>query len=214
MITQQVAAYLEQCFTMPVLPATVLMLLILGYGCLVLLGALDIELFDLDIDVDFDADLEVGSVSNLGLLTLKFLNLAEVPIMIWVSLFGLVWWGLSQLLWMAWDVGSLDINTNLLVVRNAAASVFITKFLTDPLAKGFAKPKTYRADRLIEQECEITTHEATADFGQAKLQTNAAPLILDVRTVDGALSKGDLAKIVDYDAEAQIHYVQAVSDPP
>ena len=214
MITQQVAAYLEQCFTMPVLPATVLMLLILAYGCLVMLGAMDVELFDLDLDIDLDADLDVGSISNLGLMTLKFLNLADVPVMIWVSLFGLVWWVLSQLLWMTWDLSSIDPNTNLFVVRNAAASVFLTKFLTNPLAKGFAKPKTYRADKLVGLECEITTHEATADFGQAKFHTNAAPLILDVRATEGDLSKGNLAKIVDYDPGKRIHYVVAVSDPP
>lgn len=214
MITQQLMTYLDMCFTMPVLPATVLMLLVLFYGCLVLLGALDFELFDLDVDVDIDADLDVGTISNLGLLTLKFFNLADVPIMIWLSLFGLAWWGVSQLLWMTMDVSSLDSNTTLLVVRNVAASVFLTKYLTNPLARGFAKPKSYKAENLVGQDCEITTHEVTTEFGQAKFSTNAAPLILDVRMEVGTLPKGSLARIVEYDPDSKIHYIVPVSDPP
>lgn len=213
-MAEQFTNYFELCFTMPVLPATLLMLVILGYVSLVLLGALDFELFDLDIDVDLDLDADVGALSNIGMLTLKFLNLADVPIMIWLSLFGLAWWGLSQLLWMIWDVSSLDPNMRLLVFRNVAVAVFATKFMTNPLAKGFAKPKQFKPEQLLGQKCEITTYEATEEFGQAKFQSEAAPILLDVRTNQGSISKGSQALIVDYDPESKIHYLDAISDPP
>ncbi|MEM8945105.1 MAG: hypothetical protein AAGD11_07975 [Planctomycetota bacterium] len=212
MITQQLAAYLEQCFTMPVLPATVLMLLIMAYSCLVLLGALDFELFDIDFDVDADADLD--AISSAGFVTLKFLNLADVPIMVWISIYGIVWWALSVFLWFGWDQSSADPSAGLLVIRNVAAAVIVTKFLTEPLAKVFAKPPNLRPQDLIGQECEVTTHTATEEFGQARFQTEAAPLILDVRTTDRELSKGENALIVDYDPDAKIHYIEATTAPP
>ena len=216
MFTQQVAEYFEQCFTMPVLPATVLMMLIVSYGFLVILGALDFELFDFDLDVDADAD--IGAFTSVGFVTLKFFNIGEVPVMIWVSIYGLAWWTISLLLLLVFDQTSVDSNATLLVVRNIAASVLLTKFVTAPLAKFFAKPPRFRPEDLIGRECEISTFEATAEFGQAKCQTEAAPLILDVKldvkTSVVKLTKGERAFIVDYDSEQKIHYVVAASEPP
>lgn len=212
MITQQVAAYLEQCFTMPVLPASIFLLLIVAYGSLVLLGALDFDLIDVDIDIDADADLD--AVTSAGFVTLKFLNLADVPIMVWLCLYGLSWWGFSQLVWLTWDQNSVDPNTTLLLVRNIAASAIITKILTNPLAKLFAKPHVFRPEELIGRDCEITTYEVTEDFGQAKYSTEAAPLLLDVKMTEGKLLKGEVARIVDYDPETKTHYLEALSDPP
>jgi hypothetical protein len=212
MITEQVAAYLQQCITMPVLPATLLMLLIVCYGLLVILGAVDFDLIDFDVDIDADADL--GTVSSAGFVTLKFLNIGEVPVMIWLCIYGLLWWVISQLLWLFWDKTSIDPNTTLLLVRNVAASLMLTKLLTNPLAKVFAKPARFRPDDLVGRECEISTYEATTEFGQAKCLTNAAPLILDVRMEAGTLSKGEFARITDYDPQSKIHYLVAASDPP
>jgi len=212
MITQHLLEYLDTCFTMPVLPSSLLMLLIIGYGMLVLLGALDFDLIDVDFDIDADADL--NAVSSAGFVTLKFLNIGEVPIMIWLCIYGLAWWGLSQLLWFTYDQTSVDPNTTVQLVRNIAASVMLTKFLTNPLAKIFAKPIKFRPEDLLDQECEIFTFEATTEFGQAKYQTEAAPLILDVKMREGLLAKGARALIVDYDPESKIYYLAAVSDPP
>jgi len=212
MITQQVATYLEQCFTMPVLPSTLLVLGIVCYGVLVLLGALDFDLLDIDVDIDADADL--GAVSSAGFVALKFLNIGEVPVMIWLCIYGLVWWGISQALWISWDQTARDPHTTLLLFRNVATSVVLTKFITNPLAKVFAKPARFRPEELVGRECEISTYEVTTEFGQAKCPTDAAPLILDVRMEAGQLSKGEKARIVDYDPKGKIHYLAAASDPP
>ncbi len=212
MFTQQLMTYLEQCFTMPVLPATVLMLLIIAYSFLVLLGALDFELFDVDIDVDADADLD--AISSAGFVTLKFLNLADVPIMVWLSIYGIVWWLLSVTLWFWMDSTPADANAGLLVIRNVAISVIATKFLTNPLGKVFAKPPSFKPQDLIGKECEITTHVATNEVGQARFRTDAAPLLLNVRMTEGELSKGEAAVIVDYDPDVKVHYIESMAGPP
>ncbi len=212
MFTQQLMTYLEQLFAMPVLPASVLLCVIIAYGCLVLLGALDLDMIDVDFDIDADSDLD--AVSSAGFVTLRFLNLADIPIMVWLVIFGWAWWSLSQVLWLLWDHDSPDPNMVLLVVRNIAASAIVTKFLTAPLVGIFASPPDLRPEDLIGKECEITTYQATTEFGQARFDTEAAPLILDVQTLEGELSKGQKAIIVDYDPETKTHLLEASSDPP
>jgi len=197
---------------MPVLPSTLLMALIVAYGALVVVGALDFDLLDFDVDIDAEAD--VSAVFSAGFVALKFLNIGEVPLMVWLCIYGLVWWGISQALWLFWDQTSLDPNTTLLVVRNVAVSVMLTKFFTDPLAKVFAKPARSHPTDLVGRQCEITTYQATEEFGQAKCQTEASPLLLDVKMSEGELSKGEHAVIVDYDPQSKIYYVVAASDPP
>lgn len=211
-LTQQLTLFFEHCFTMPVLPSTLLVLLIVAYGVLVILGALDFELFDFDLD--FDADADVGAFSSIGFVTLKFLNVGDLPVMIWLCIYGLVWWVLSLILWMVFDQNSVDPRTTLLLGRNIVVSMLLTKFLTQPLANIFAKPSRHLPEDLIDRECEISTFRATEDFGQAKCQTEAAPLILDVKVREGELSKGQRALIIDYDSESRIYYVVAASEPP
>ena len=137
MITQQLVTYLEQCFTMPVLPATVLMLLILGYSLLVLLGALDFELFDVDFDVDADADLD--AVSSAGFVTLKVLNLADVPIMVWLSVFGIVWWGMSVGLWFGMDSSSVDSECMASANPECSGKCDIHKIPDEPLGENICQ---------------------------------------------------------------------------
>ena len=80
--------FIENCFTGPVFPASVMMVLILVYGLMVALGGLNLDLFD--IDIDFDADVNIdGGVTSIGFVALKFLNIGNVPIMIWASALGL-----------------------------------------------------------------------------------------------------------------------------
>ena len=92
--------FLETSFSGTSMPASLFLSLVLVYWLFVILGALDLELFDFDLDVDADVDL--GSVLNVGLVPVRFLNLGRVPLMLWVSLFSLSWWGLSLVINHFW----------------------------------------------------------------------------------------------------------------
>lgn len=214
MITQQLVTYLEQCFTMPVLPASVLMIMLLAYTALVILGALDFDVLDFDLDMDLDADLDIHSFSSVGFVTLRFLNIAQIPMMVWLCVFGFCWWLISIGLWESWDQGSADPNTTLLLLRNIGAAVVVTKVMTNPMKSFFETPLETVPEDLIGSKCEITTYEATTEFGQAKYESGAAPLLLDVKMQEGVLSKGSSGLIVDYCPETKIYFVVAESDPP
>ena len=188
--------FIEYCMTGPNLPATVFVILLMIYGFFVSLGALDFELFDFDVDID------AGAITSIGYASLKFLNIGNLPLMIWITLFGLSWWTLSLLLWYVWDLENYEARWQLatkLVVRNGACGVAVTKVLTQPLTKYFERQDEYTPEKLIGQRCVVSTVEATPDFGQAKYLTDGTPLLLNVKTEAGKLVKGDRAVIVDFD---------------
>jgi hypothetical protein len=199
--------FIESCFIGPNFPASVMMVLILIYGLMVAIGGLDIDLFDVDLDVDVDMD---GAVTSVGFIALKFLNIGNVPIMIWASAFGLSWWTASMLLWEFFDQARYHEDfwhTAMLIGRNVVVGIAAAKFATQPMVKFFDHTDNYKPEDLIGQECEVTTYEVTADAGQAKFATDAAPLLIDVRSEDAPLAKGDRARIVEFDPDEQLYFI-------
>jgi hypothetical protein len=61
---------------------------------------------------------------------------------------------------------------------------------------------------MIGRSCVITSLEATPEFGQAQCQAEGAPLMLNVRAVEGVIPKGSQAEIVDYSAEQRVYFVR------
>ena len=192
--------FLDLAFQWPIVPATVLVLFIVLYWLLVILGALDIDVLDLDFDFDADAD----SVLGLGWVGLRFLNLGEVPLMLWGSLFGLSWWTFAlvfespQTEWMpiVWAIA-----------RDIGVALVATKLLTQPLRGKFEHKEPNTPAEMIGRTCVITTSEVTPTFGHAECTTEGAPLILTVRVREATLQKGDIAVIEEYDAEHSFYYV-------
>ena len=203
--------FVQLCFSWPVLPASVLLCLVTAYWLLVILGAAEVDLFDMDLDVDLDPGLEGHeSILDWGLASLKWLNLGDVPIMIWLSAFALPAWLMS----VTFDKGLTDPSTIDIVkacARNFGVGIVAAKLLTQPL-KGklkFVEPNP--SQELIGRTVMITTVEATPETGQAQLSTgDGAPLLLNVRTTDGAIDKGAEARIVEYSPETRLYYVERV----
>jgi hypothetical protein len=210
MIANALQTYLDQCFAGPVLPSTVLVILVVIYGVLVLLGALDFDLLDLDFDASVDTD-----PTSAGFMAIKFLNLGDVPLMIWLCTFCLCWWMTSMVFWVGWDQAGYVASgpaAARLIVRNLGVGLLVTKFATDPLTRVFAKQVPVTPRDMIGQICAITTYEATPEFGQASLKAAAAPVLLNVKTTGATLHKGDRARLVAYDPDARIYLVEPVGD--
>ncbi|QDU56933.1 OB-fold-containig protein [Aeoliella mucimassa] len=203
--------FFEYCLAWPVMPASTLMALILIYGLIALLGAADLDLFEFDVDVDVDVDGHAGSATSVGLVVLKFLNLGDVPIIIWLACFGLFWWSLSLILWVFFDGQPEDLTFwggAILVFRNAGISLLGAKGLTEPLREMFDETEQYTPQKLIGRLCEVSTYEVTDQGGQARIKTDAAPLLIDVRTEDDPLHKGDIATVVAYDAATKTYQIK------
>lgn len=219
------ANLLETSFTGPVWPASVVLSVLVVYAVLSLIGLVDVDLEAPEFGGDgaeiggseASGDAEhlsgsLGSLGSIGAATVDWLNLSRVPLFIWVAVFGVVWWVISLAMWDGFDQNRYRptfITSLLLAVRNGVVAVGFTKLATGPMAKWFERNHFYRLDNLIGGQCEISTSEVTPEFGRAKYKTDAAPLLLNVRTRGETLVKGQRATIIDFDPQKRIYTVQS-----
>jgi hypothetical protein len=202
---------LQTCFSGPVLPASILLLMITAYWLMVILGALDLDLLHFDLDLDGDVDVdgtpELSGLLGAGMVVFRFLNLGRIPLMVWMSVFALALW-ITSAVWYHESYSETAWMSFQILLRNSAVALVATKILTQPMLGLVDKTRPTVADDLVGKLCVISTAEATERRGQAKLYTEASPLLLNVRTVDGTLAKGDVAKIVEYDRVRRIYFIE------
>ena len=216
------AELLEACFSGVNVVPTSLLGLTMVYWLFVLTGAIGLDVFDFDLDLDIDADVDVdvdidadldvpsgqiGSMMSLGVVVLRFLNVGSVPVMLWFSIFSLALWTFTMIL----DDPAYHENTAqdlLVLVRNGFFALITAKALTQPLRGKFDPVEPTKPQDLIGRTCAITTTEVTETFGQARHEMDAAPLLLNVRSTDTSLTKGDLAVIVGFDSGQQTYSVE------
>jgi hypothetical protein len=211
------------------LPFTVFLGLVIVYWILVAVGAIG-DQFGSDMGSDLDAghDLDASTDGDLpsdghvaghgdGWFTgvLHFINLGEVPIMAMLSILTLCLWTCSMITnhYFTEHQASLALA---FVIPNLIVSALATRYLTLPLQPLFRMVRRAEGEEvpLVGRSCRITTSTANSTFGQAEIETKGAPLLIDVRTMDGvALPRGADAVIFRHDAERGIYYVVEVSNP-
>ncbi len=201
--------FLHSCFSGATLPASLLLLLLSVYWSLAILAGMDLQILDFDLDLDGHPDLQ--EVVGVGVVLLRFLHLGRVPLVIWLSVFSLLWWAVSvafdrwlddPLLRESWWVAGQY------ALRNAALALVGTKVLTYPLRGKFDVSPPHPAEQMLGKTCRVVSSVVNEQFGQAEYATEGAPLRLHVRTQDGPpLSQGDAATIVGFDPAKQIYFV-------
>lgn len=216
----------------PIWPASVMLALMIIYAGVAALGVGDFDTgLDVDVDVDLDLDvpdLDVGDVDlgggadlnhpgllgSLGAMTVRWSNFGRIPIAIWGGVFTLALWGISYSLWHGFDEGKYLptlIPSTLLTIRNAVLAVLITKPVTQPLVGKFDKEPGYDSKRIVGSTCEISSIEANPSYGQAKFRTNAAPLLLNVRTDGSTFPRGTEVRVIDFNPNTRIYTVTSIT---
>ncbi len=203
---------IETAFLPTVMPATVLLLVVALYWFVAVVGGLGLDLldFDLDFDGDFDVDSTFDTVMSAGAVTLRFLNIGELPINIWVSVFALAFWTIAML-WQTPEETTTAVAIITIIVRNGAVALLPTKLLTQPLRGRFEPVEPEQAEDLIDRIGTVMTAEVTPRGGQAQFESEAAPLLLNVRSAQTVLAKGEQVRIVDYDPTAHLYTVERLS---
>ncbi|QDV52722.1 hypothetical protein Enr17x_47890 [Gimesia fumaroli] len=203
-----VSELIHAAINWPTLPATVLVAICVLYWLSVIVGVLEIDF--LDIDLDFEIGSDSPSVLDFGFIGLRFLNLGEVPVMLWLSIFSLSMWMLS----INFD-SEIEINTLMdylpLFLRNAGISLVVTKLITQPFKGYFQFTPPNQIETLLGKSCRVTSSTVTDQFGQAELETEGAPLKLHVRSEEEAIQKGDLVRLADFNTEQQVFYVVKIN---
>ncbi|MFO1063973.1 MAG: hypothetical protein U0892_08935 [Pirellulales bacterium] len=205
--------FLSYLVAAPVLPATCLLCLLILWSLWSLIGGLDLSVEGGSVDletVDVDPGSAGDALSGLALAVLKVLNLRDVPLIIWSGTFAILYWLVSINAWILLDTRVFGTPGTamviVLIVRNVIFATLFTKFATQPLRGKFTSEVADDGVR-IGNECEISTYEATTEFGQARYPTGGAPLLLNVRTDGPHLHKGDRVWITHYDTEHRVYIV-------
>jgi Protein of unknown function (DUF1449) len=210
-----VADFLQSLIAGPVLPATILLSALLLWSVLTI-----------SIGVGFDLDAHAhGFLDSLGHITwdgigsvmmfpMRWLNMRDIPLILWLAVFSLIWWNVSIVLYLfvdrTWFGAPGWLLSSLLIGRNLAIALPITKLFTQPM-RGWISTSHFESKYLIGQEAEISSYEATTEHGQVKFKTDAAPLLLNVRTDGPHLEKGTRVWITHYDPKRRIYIVSATT---
>lgn len=230
----------NRMFVGPVWPASLLVCLMVMYTLVALIGLIDLDLEapDVDLDVDVDVSADIGtpdldavdldvaggdvSVSQPGGLafltgfaaaTVRWSNFGRVPLVIWFGAFTVIFWAVSYGLWHGFDAARYEpvwVPSILLAIRNFVIAVVVTKYATQPVVGKFTPEPGYDKDRLLGATCEISSITASPTWGQAKFRTNAAPLLLNVRTNGSEIPKGTEVRIIDFDPSKRIYTVTEI----
>ena len=220
---------IQPLISSPVLPATILLGLVLAWSAFAILVGYGMDMhgdwpfhFHNPLAGLFSGHGDTGATHSLfdslgevlGSVVLtptKWLNLRSVPLILWLGVFAITWWTVSVVWWLvlddwlAHDPG--PVVTFGMIARNLICALPLTKWFTQPMQGWFQSSQGLTAKSLIGAEAEICSFDATPENGQAKFKTDAAPLLLNVRTDGPHLTKGTRVWITYYDSQRRIYLV-------
>ncbi len=217
---------------------TILFAVIILYWVFVVIGALDLDFLNFDVDtgdvdvgmdadteVDIDADfdtnvdteteIESEVESNTEAIislnsVLSFFNIGKVPFMILMSFFTLSVWMISISTNYIFHNHSVIISI-LLLIPNMIVSLFVSKIITTPFAIIYTKMAKNNEDN-FEYQGKICTVIMTAShekMGQAEINDDGSTFRINVKTKDKTtLEKGETGLIINYIPEQKCYLVE------
>jgi len=224
----------------PTVVFTIVLGIVIVYWLFVLIGALDIDLFGGDVDVDVsgaakgigdvltggakggaealhaggDAGVDAGADADGdidGGGLWHVLGLGDVPVTISASLIVLLSW-IGSLLAMHY-IGFGGWLTLVVLVVAVIVALPIAALLIRPIAPVFAVKEGKSNADYIGHTCTITTGRVDNSFGQASVEDGGTVLAIAVRCDrPGRLLRGDRALIIEFDGERQAYLVEPSRD--
>jgi len=203
-----------------------LFLVILLYWLMFILGAIGLDLFDVDLDMDIgdvdggfdiDGDIDVDAGGAEGahgafISILRFFNVGDVPLMILITFLVLSMWGMAIITSHYFNETMSTVVALLWFVPNLIVSLLLVKVASTPLKQLFIRLNANddAKVRIVGKTCIITTSEVTQTFGEAELSRENGPsIILHVRRNPDSkpLGKGDTAIVVSRSEEDNSYIV-------
>ena len=187
--------------------ATVCLLLMIVYWLLVILGAVGVDVLQMDIDVDpGDHSIHGGPV----FAALQFFNLGDVPVTIVGSVFVLMYWAVTVL-----TNHYVNPNWEILIalycfVPCVIVSLLLTKIVIAPLVPFFRRLNREGEVELnlIGRIGKVTSSEVTDQFGQVAIEQDGPPIAIHARCHGAKIPKGEDVEIVKFYPETNTYLVQ------
>ena len=181
-----------------------LLLLIQIYWVTVLLGFLDFEF--LDFDIDLESAEGIGALNAIAL----FINYGNVPFGLVLSLLVLNFWILSMLTYyLPIEPGGL--MNALLLVPALIGSLVLTKFEVSPLKNKYFEQseKNDIAHKIMGKVCKLKCDLEYGPLGQAEIDQDGTSFVINVKAEfnDESFKKNELAIVFKKDDEKEVYYI-------
>lgn len=223
--------FLNIILNFPTAMYTLLMGVVILYWITVILGAVDIDLFDLDaeldadvdvdVDVDVDADVGVNAEGDVGAVgavvsVLEALGLVGVPLTISMSLLVFFNWCATFLGVYFLRQGGLEggLLNAAVVVGSMLLSLGATSLTVRPLRPLFqSKSGARAADALVGHTVQVISGSVSPAQGRAQMALEGSTVNLSIRCEreDNGLKRGDEALIIGYDAARHLYMVEPMN---
>jgi len=145
---------------------------------------LTIGLFDFDTDIDVEVDTDVDLNGGVFSSILNFVNAADVPVMLLLTLLNFSMWAISMISNELWNPGGSMSLASLFIIANFILSIFVVKILSKPLAPLFnaIKNDVEAAEPLIGQSGKVKSRILDHHYGQVEVpRLNTAPALVNCR---------------------------------
>lgn len=186
---------------------SVLLILVLIYWIIMILGVIDFDLFDFDLDFDLDGIEDMGPLEAV----LAFFNVSELPFMLVFSVLILIFWILSMLLHQL-PVTPGGLINHLLLLPAFVISLLLTKVITNPMKKLFRQvhdEENQRGMAVIGQLVVLNCDLYPDKIGQAELKRDGASILVNVKPeFEGVtFQKNEEAYVTKKDEQRDLYYI-------
>ena len=214
--------YIDFAFTgINILPS-ILLLMVVFYWLSIIAGIFSFDIVDFDFDLDLDYSSNVyfdgGIKSNekqknkdfivyYFFKLIKFLNIGEIPIMIYGTIFFIFLWVLSMLVYYT-NISPRSLWGFLIFIQNIIITFFITKGLTEPFKNFFAAMEDSGSIEIVGKRCITKSLLKTDNIGQAEITINGYPIVINVKSLGGTIIKGSQVVVVSKVKDKELYIVK------
>jgi hypothetical protein len=205
--------FMDAAISYPTAILSVLLLVVVGYWLLAMMGWIDFDSGDIDIELHSQADMDAGELSTLAGYVVA-LGLNGVPFSVAASLLVLLSWTASCLAgeWLMPWVPTLALQLlvgTVVLFASVALAIVVTAQLIKPLRGLFVTHQAVENASLVGQTCKILSQSVDARMGYAEVSQLGAGLQIRVwAEVPNTLRKGVIAHILEYDKAGNRYLVQ------
>ena len=203
LLNKEMDAFYQNIASFPTAIFTFILAICVLYWLFAVLGVVDIDLLDLDIEGDMDLGNETVTPNALAGVMLKF-GLNGVPVTIMVSFLSLFGWLISYYsvhFLSPWIPAGLIFYLVGVVLLFASLflAILLTAMVLTAIRPFFHKIEQQTVKRIVGKIAVVRTSKVTDSFGEVFLDDGGAGLILKARSEKGqTFVKGDKVVLLEY----------------
>lgn len=214
-LTEAMDPFYQNVTSFPTIVFSFFLILCFMYGCLAVLGLVDMDFLNFDIP---EADLNIDAGDNLsnlnvlaGLLVKLKLNSVPIPFVVFlISLNG--WFFCYYTVYFVFPFvpdGIIEFLVGIpILIGTLYAAAFVTALIAKPLRPIFKAADQQVEVNIIGQIALVRTTRVDGSFGEATLEDGGAGLIVKVRSYnDESFVRGDRVALIEYIKEEHVYKV-------